>query len=124
MQSQELRQTLQRIERKQDAIMRALALEYKHEKEDEMGTRETLDRLQTDLADLTDATLATKQALETYASSNAELTKELKDALDASADDDELKAIAEKMEANNAMLHEAAGATAKAATDNTPAATA
>lgn len=122
MWSPELRRTLQRIERKTDAIMRAMALEYHHEREIEMGTRETLDRLQADVADMTDASLATKKALETYAASNAELTQELKDALATNADDEELKGIADKMEANDALLHEAAGLTAKAVTDNTPAA--
>lgn len=120
----ELRQTLQRMERKLDVIMRAMALEYRHEREVEMATVDTLARLQAELTENTDATSAVKTALETYAAANADLTQQLKDAIAASADDDALQAIADQLDANNKALTDAAGATAKAATDNTPAATA
>jgi membrane-associated HD superfamily phosphohydrolase len=123
MWDRELRQSLQRIERKLDVIMRAMALEYEHERRYEMATAETLARLQTDLAANTDATQATKTALEHYAQANAELTKQLQDAIAASADDEVLKGIADQMEANTKSLLDAAP-TAKAVTDNTAAATA
>lgn len=123
-QDEELRRTSQRIERKLDVIMRAMALEYIHERETEMATAETLARLQAELTENTDATASVKTALETYAAANADLTQQLKDAIAASADEDALKAIADQLDANNNALTAAAGATAKAATDNTPAASA
>jgi hypothetical protein len=112
-----------RIEQKLDAIMRAAALEHEQERRYEMATAETLARLQADLATNTDATQATKTALEHYAQANADLTKQLQEAI-AESDDDALKDIADKMEANTKALLDAAPATAKAVTDNTAAATA
>jgi hypothetical protein len=123
MWDRELRQSLQRIERKLDVIMRAAAREYHHERHFEMATADTLKRLQDDVAANTDATKAAQQALEGFAITVADLTKQLQDAI-ASGDETAIQAAADAIEANNKTLMDAAAPTAKAVTDNTAAATA
>lgn len=118
----ELLRSQQRIERKLDVIMRAMALEYHHERQIEMATADTLKRLQDDVAANTDATKAAQVALEGFATSVADLTKQLQDAI-ASGDEEAIKTAADAIEANTKTLLDAAAPTAKAVTDNTAAAT-
>lgn len=118
-----LRSLEERIDNNHAQIVVELRSLKRAERGYNMATRETLDKLNAGIAANTNATKAAHDALMNFAQSNADLTKALQDAI-AGGDEDEIKAAADAIEANNAELISAVPATAKAITDNTPAATA
>jgi len=105
-----------RIEVKLDMLI-------KQEKGYEMATQATLDRLNADLTKNADATQAAAAALEGFVKTVADLTAELQAAIDSN-DEAAIAAAADKLEANNTFLQSKIPETAKAVTDNTPAASA
>lgn len=90
----------------------------------EMASQDKLDQMKAVVAANTNATAAATDALNHYAQSNADLTKQLQDAIAASSasDDADVQAAIDALTANNTALTAAVPAVAAAVTVNTPAA--
>ncbi len=103
------------------AMLRAL---LKEEEVNHMVTRQTLDALKAEVSRDTDAVSAATAALTHYAQTNADLTKQLQDALAnaSSTDDAEVQNAVAALKANNDALTAAAPAVAQDVVANTPAA--
>ncbi len=106
------------------AMMELLLKETRQLETYEMATKENLDKMKAVVAANTNATAAATVALNHYAQSNADLTKQLQDAIAASdaSDDEDVKAAIDALTANNTALTAAVPETATAVTANTPAA--
>src|SRR5581483_3146437 len=87
----------------------------------DMATKEHLDALTAQVKANTDATAAAQAALTGYVATVSDLTAKLQAAI-ASDDDDAVKAAADAIAANNAVLTAATPAVAAAVTAGTPAA--
>lgn len=100
-----------------EMVRLVLKLEFQQETED-MATKETLDRLTSDVKANTDAANAAKAALEGFVSTVADLTAKLQAAIEG-GDEDAIKSAADAIEANNAALSAAIPAVAAAVPANT-----
>lgn len=98
-----------------------LGLLLRHQRIEDMASKNVLDQLTATVTANTNATNAAKDALLFFAQSNADLTAKLQAAI-AADDTDAVKAAADAIAANNASLISATPAVAAGVTANTPAA--